>query len=151
VRVERLHRHVLIQQKQTQSQPRNVSPGSPGKKYRIRPGLGKAKEAQGVEVSRNHSCDSEDAGQRALGQQHQDSQHGAVLASVGVSDSRSGNRTVRVFEFLVALFAKPNSVKGDVESESEDQDAEESGAEVRYHHIGPFHPSFSTSSELTKR
>ena len=64
-----------------------------------------------MEVSRNHSCDSEDARKRALGQQHQDGQHGAVLASVRVSDSRSGNRTVRVFKLLVALFAKSNSVK----------------------------------------
>ena len=104
-----------------------------------------------MEVSRNHSCDSEDAGQRALSQEHKDSQHSAILASVGVGDSSSGDRTVRIFEFLVALFAKPNSLKGDVEAESEDQDAEESGAEVRYHHIGSFHPSFSTSSELTKR
>ena len=80
-----------------------------------------------------------------------DSQHGAVLAGVGVGDSSSRDRAVRVFELLVALFAKSNSVKGDVEAESEDQDAEESGAEVRYHHPGSFHPSFSTSSKLTKR
>jgi hypothetical protein len=52
---------------------------------------------------------------------------------------------VRVFEFLVTFLAKPNSVKRDVEAESEDQQAEKSGAEVRYHHDATFYRGSRTS------